>query len=102
MFLSPESPRWLIDRGRYEHGLKVLAQLHSGGDESDPWVLAEYEHIKQSLTQERDQQAKVHISPDLSLYRIFNSLSSLIWNYSNTSPLSDGCFWLLLSRRRDR
>lgn len=54
----PESPRWLIDHGKVEKGLKTLAQLHAHGDESDPWVRAEFEQIQESITLEREASAK--------------------------------------------
>jgi hypothetical protein len=57
--LFQESPRWLIDHGQEAKGLKVLAQLHANGNESDAWVLAEFEQIKQSLGAEHEVQAKV-------------------------------------------
>lgn len=56
---GPESPRWLIDHDRHEKGLEVLAQLHAKGNKDDPWVLAEYDQIKQSLAHEHETQARV-------------------------------------------
>jgi MFS family permease len=38
IFLFPESPRWLIKKGRNEDGLRTLAKLHSNGDVTDTWV----------------------------------------------------------------
>lgn len=54
----PESPRWLIDHGRHERGLQVLAQLHAHGNQNDPWVIAEYEQIREQLTFEHENEAK--------------------------------------------
>lgn len=69
ILLFPESPRWLIDHGKEEEGFKILAQLHSHGDESDPWVRAEFQQIKESVRFEHANQAKSYVE-------LFTSLSS--------------------------
>ncbi|KAJ5714130.1 uncharacterized protein N7483_011311 [Penicillium malachiteum] len=57
----PESPRWLIDHGRSEDGLRTLAKLHAHGDENDPWVQAEYSQIQESITFEHEHEAKSYV-----------------------------------------
>ncbi|KAL3487082.1 general substrate transporter [Aspergillus germanicus] len=49
----PESPRWLIYKECRDEALKILAQLHAGGDQDDSLVRTEYEEIIQTLEQER-------------------------------------------------
>ncbi|KAI9697336.1 MAG: hypothetical protein M1820_007842 [Bogoriella megaspora] len=61
ILLFPESPRWLIDHGRPEEGLKTLAKLHAHGDEYDPWVKAEFEQIQDMITYEHENEAKSYI-----------------------------------------
>lgn len=61
ILLFPESPRWLIDKGRVEKGLQTLAQLHAHGDTSDPWVRAEFDQIQESITVEREGAAKSYL-----------------------------------------
>lgn len=70
ILLFPESPRWLIDHGRPEDGLRTLARLHSHGDTNDSWVRAEFEQIQDSITFEHDHEAK-------SYKELFTNKSSL-------------------------
>ncbi|KAI0019233.1 MFS sugar transporter-like protein [Xylariomycetidae sp. FL0641] len=58
ILLFPESPRWLIDHGKSEQGLKTLAMLHAHGDVTDAWVRAEYEQIQEALTFDHEHEAK--------------------------------------------
>jgi sugar porter (SP) family MFS transporter len=58
ILLFPESPRWLIQHGKSEEGLKVLASLHAHGNEQDPWVRAEYEQIQETITYEQEHEAR--------------------------------------------
>lgn len=50
----PESPRWLIHKGRHEEGLTALALACSSGDETDAIVLAQYKEITDTLDWERE------------------------------------------------
>ena len=54
----PESPRWLIDRGKSDNGLQELAKLHAHGDTNDAWVRADFEQIQESITVEHEHEAK--------------------------------------------
>jgi Sugar (and other) transporter len=58
---NAQSPRWLIDNGRESEGLRVLAQLHSHGDENDSWVRAEFGMIQESITYEHENEAKSYV-----------------------------------------
>ncbi|KAJ5777456.1 hypothetical protein N7520_000702 [Penicillium odoratum] len=58
IMIFPESPRWLIDHGQADLGLKTLARLHANGDENDAWVQAEYAQIQESITYEHEHEAK--------------------------------------------
>lgn len=58
ILLFPESPRWLIDHGKEQQGLKTLAKLHANGNENDPWVQAEYLQIQQAIAYEHEHSAK--------------------------------------------
>ena len=54
----PESPRWLIDHGYSEKGLRTLAKLHARGDENNAWVRAEYDQIQEAITYEHEHEVK--------------------------------------------
>ncbi|KAM0551870.1 hypothetical protein ACHAPJ_008206 [Fusarium lateritium] len=71
ILLFPESPRWLIDHGRAEEGLKTLAKLHAHGDVNDAWVRAEYDQIQERLAMEHEASAKSYseLFTDKSCFR---------------------------------
>jgi sugar porter (SP) family MFS transporter len=53
--LLPESPRWLLDNNMDEEGMRVLADLHGGGDPKDPRARLEYREIKENVIFMRSQ-----------------------------------------------
>uniref|UniRef100_A0A060T9X3 ARAD1D18194p n=1 Tax=Blastobotrys adeninivorans TaxID=409370 RepID=A0A060T9X3_BLAAD len=57
IFFFPESPRWLIKKGRVESGLKTLARLHANDDVEDPFVRVQFEQIIEEVELEKEQAA---------------------------------------------
>ncbi len=53
--------KWLIDHGHPDKGLATLARLHAHGDETDPWVRAEFEQIQENITEEHEGEAKSYL-----------------------------------------
>lgn len=53
VLFGPESPRWLIFKGRDAQGLSTLAYYHADGNIHDPLVQYEFNEIKTAIDYDR-------------------------------------------------
>ncbi|GAA5822744.1 hypothetical protein JCM11251_004363 [Rhodosporidiobolus azoricus] len=55
-FFIPESPRWLIARGKRERAHQVLADQHANGKMDDELVLHELDEIEEAIAREKREK----------------------------------------------
>ena len=70
--IFPESPRWLVKKGRTEEALHILGALRGNGDVSHPDVIREYEEIKETLLLEEKHGGEPNYWDMLFKYDEFN------------------------------
>ncbi|KAJ7599031.1 hexose transporter [Mycena floridula] len=59
IWFVPESPRFLVSKGKDAQALKVLSYYHANGDDTDPLVKYEFEEIKAAIEFDRTVAANV-------------------------------------------
>lgn len=52
MIFMPESPRYLVEKEKYDQALKILKKLHYDGT-NDDWIQTEYNEIKTTIQAEK-------------------------------------------------
>jgi sugar porter (SP) family MFS transporter len=89
IFFSPESPRWLVARGRKEEARQILVKYHGECDAASPVVAFEFAEIQEVIAREAEQNMtwKQFFSSVPNLKRIALCFATAVFSQSSGNLL---------------
>ncbi|KAF8550484.1 MFS general substrate transporter [Imleria badia] len=92
IWFLPESPRWLVAKGRRDEAYTILAKYHAEGDKNSEFVKAEYTQIEETLEVElaiaKMNQKDALSTPGMRKRMIIASFLGLFIEWSGSGLIS--------------
>lgn len=89
IFFSPESPRWLVAKGKKEEARAILVKYHGECDPHSPVVAFEYAEIQEAIAREAEQNMtwKDFFSSTANLKRLALCFATAVFSQSSGNLL---------------